>query len=572
MNDKQTVVPDPLAHERMDAQESAPPQDIDLVAVKLTDTGRVRPHNEDYVDFSVPTDPQQQARKGAIFLVADGMGGHQAGEVASRGAVETTIQRYYADTSRDVGKSLVRAVQAANQQIHAQAQTDPSKSGMGTTLVAAVILGRKVYVANVGDSRAYLINNSSMAQITEDHSWVEEQVRAGLLTPEQAKRHPQRNLVTRALGSKPSVEVDLFEGKVSTGDVIFLCSDGLTGRVEDHEIAAIVRDHPPHEAAQLLVDAANERGGSDNITILIVSAEKEAAIAPVLAPAAGQPESARRSWLIPVLVGAVAVVALVLGALWATGVLFGGAPTPTALPAVTTSIETPTMEPSSTEDTGLSPIPTATASPGATSTGPTATLAPTSTGQPEVTPTVALSVPTVELTSPLPTLPSPGLTGPAPASEQQEFVTFEWSYAATLGSEEAFQVLIWKEGASEHPGAAKSWGGTRQTIDLDYVPQLMDGGAGQYFWSVVVVRRSTDERLSPEALPRRFTYLGPAGQSTPAPTPTNTGIATKIPLPPTFTPEPPSDTPEPPTDTPKPTPTETPTDTPEVPTLPTVEL
>ena len=253
----------------------------------------MRPHNEDYVDFYVPPDPQQAARKGAIYLVADGMGGHQAGEVASRGAVETAIERYYADTSRDVGKSLVRAVQAANRQIHAQAQTDPSKSGMGTTLVAAVILGRKVYVANVGDSRAYLINRASMAQITEDHSWVEEQVRAGLLTPEQAKRHPQRNLVTRALGSKPSVDVDLFEGEVSTGDAILLCSDGLTGRVEDHEIAAIVRDHSPNEAARLLVAAANERGGSDNITVLIVSTEKDAgAIAPVLAPAVAAPPSA----------------------------------------------------------------------------------------------------------------------------------------------------------------------------------------------------------------------------------------------------------------------------------------
>jgi len=566
MNSNQTVVPDPLAHERMDAQETVPSQEIDLVAVKLTDTGRVRPHNEDYVDFFVPPDPQQQARKGAIYLVADGMGGHQAGEVASRGAVETTIQRYYADTSRDVGKSLVRAVQAANQQIHAQAQTDLSKSGMGTTLVAAVTLGRKVYVANVGDSRAYLINKSSMTQITDDHSWVEEQVRAGLLTPDQAKRHPQRNLVTRALGSKPSVDVDLFEGKVSTGDVIFLCSDGLTGRVEDHEIAAIVRDHPPHEAAQLLVDAANERGGSDNITVLIVSAEKDAAIAPVLAPAVGQRESGRRSWLIPVLVGAVAVVALVLGALWATGVLFGGAPTPTALPAVATVIETPTLEPSPTGDTDLSPIPTATATPGATSTGPTATLAPTSTGLPEVTPTVALSVPTVELTSPLPTLPSPGLTSPAPASEQQGFVTFKWSYTGTLGSDEAFQVLIWKEGASEHLGAAQSWGETRQTIDLDHVPKLVVGGAGQYLWSVVVVRRGTDERISDEAAPRRFTYLGPARPptATPTPTPTNTGIATKIPPTPTDTPEPTAAGPEPPTGAP--------TDSPTLPAPPTVEL
>jgi serine/threonine protein phosphatase PrpC len=523
----------------VEAKDSAPPQEIDLVAVKLTDTGRVRPHNEDYVDFYVPPDPQQRARQGAIYLVADGMGGHQAGEVASQGAVELAIEHYYADPSHDVGRSLVRAVQAANRQIYTQAQSDPTKSGMGTTLVAAVILGRKVYVANVGDSRAYLINKSTIAQITEDHSWVEEQVRAGLLTPEQAKRHPQRNLVTRALGSKPSMDVDLFEGRVGDGDMILLCSDGLTGRVEDHEIAAIVRDHLPHEAAQLLVAAANERGGSDNITVLIVSSETDAAIAPVTAPAVVAEAAAGRSWLIPALVGGVAIVATILGVLWATGILFDGEPTP--IPEPTDAILTviPTEEPSATEDAGLSPLPTATGTPEPTSSGPTATLAPTLTGEPESTPTSSLpqrSVPTVEPPSPLPTLPVPDLTSPAPASNQRGSVTFAWSYPGTLGSEEAFQVLIWKDGASAHLGAAQVWGQTEQPIDLDHVPQLVDGGAGLYYWSVVVVRKGTDERLSSEASPRRFTYLGPASLPTPTPTPTNTGLPTKIPPTPTNTP------------------------------------
>ena len=558
MNSNQTVVPDPLANERMDAQDTVPQKPIDLVAVKLTDTGRVRPHNEDYVDFYVPPDRQQEARKGAIYLVADGMGGHQAGEVASRGAVETAIERYYADTSRDVGRSLVRAVQAANQQIHAQAQSDPSKSGMGTTLVAAVILGRKVYVANVGDSRAYLINKNSISQITEDHSWVEEQVRAGLLTPEQAKRHPQRNLVTRALGSKPAVDVDLFEGVVGRGDVILLCSDGLTGRVEDHEIAAIVRDHPPHKAAQLLVAAANERGGSDNITILIVSTETEAAIAPAVATAVPAKASTRRSLLIPMLVGGVAIVAIILGVLWATGILFGGEPTPTSMPPDASATVTPTVEPSATEDTGLSPLPTSMATPEATSAGPTATLAPTSMDEPTSAPTSSTpspSMPTVEVTVPLPTLPSPVLTSPAQSTEQQGSVTFAWSYPRTLESDQAFQVLIWKDGTTVHLGAAQAWGKTQQPIDLDHVPQIVDGGVGLYYWSVVVVRKGTDERLSLEAQPRRFTYLGPASSSSPTPTPTNTGLPTKIPLP-TWTPILPSDTPTP-TDTATATPTHT---------------
>jgi serine/threonine protein phosphatase PrpC len=571
MNDRQTVVPDPLGHGSMDAQETLPPQEIDLVAVKLTDTGRVRPHNEDYVDYYVPPDPQQLARNGAIYLVADGMGGHQAGEVASRGAVEMTIQRYYADASQDVGRSLVRAVQAANQQIHAQAQADTSKSGMGTTLVAAVVLGRKVYVANVGDSRAYLINKRSITQITEDHSWVEEQVRAGLLTQEQAKRHPQRNLVTRALGSKPSVDVDLFEGAISTGDHLLLCSDGLTGRVEDSEIAAIVRDHPPHEAARQLVATANERGGTDNITVLIVSTEKETAIAPAPALSVGTRESTRRSWLIPVLVGVVAIVALVLGVLWVTGTLFGAKPTETALPPVATATGTPAIEGSPTADASLSPVPPASATPSATSSGPTATLAPTPTALPEITPPSASPLPTVGLPSPVPTLPSPRLTSPAPATEQQGLVTFRWDYTETLGDEEAFQVLIWKEGASTHLGAAQSWPRTWQTIDLDSVPEVKRGGAGQYLWTVVVVRRGSDERLSPEAAPRDFTYLGPSGLVTPSSTPSNTPTATNTPKPPTDTQVPPTDTPVAPTDTPPPTPTDTPDGPPAVPSLPPVE-
>ena len=498
MNSNQTVVPDPLAHERADAQETAPPQEIDLEAVKLTDTGRVRPHNEDYVDSFVPPDPQQQARKGAIYLVADGMGGHQAGEVASRGAVETTIQRYYADTSRDVGKSLVRSVQAANQQIHAQAQADPSKTGMGTTLVAAVILGRKVYVANVGDSRAYLINKSSMTQITDDHSWVEEQVRAGLLTPDQAKRHPQRNLVTRALGSKPSVDVDLFEGEVSTGDVIFLCSDGLTGRVEDHEIAAIVRDYPPHEAARLLIAAANERGGSDNITVLIVSTDKEAAIAPMPAAAVGKREAARRSWLIPVLVGGVAIVALVLGILWATGTLFGGKPTETAVPPVATAMETPTPEASPAGDLGPSPLPAAPTTPEATNTTPTATLAPTPMGQPEITPTSSLPLPTVATPAPVPTLPtSPRLTSPPLASEQQGPVTFEWNYTATLGDEEAFQVLILERRYERAPGSCSVL--VRNTAD--HLPGSRAPTDHRRHWAVFVERgRGTQRHRRPAQL------------------------------------------------------------------------
>ncbi len=564
MSDKQTVVPDPLARERKDAHEPASPQEIDLVAVKLSDTGRVRPHNEDYVDFFVPPDPQQRALKGAIYLVADGMGGHQAGEVASRGAVDLVIRGYYDDPSRDVGKSLVRAIQAANHQLHAQAQADQSKSGMGTTLVAAVVLGRKVHVANVGDSRAYLINNRSISQITEDHSWVEEQVRAGLLTHEQAKRHPQRNLVTRALGSKPAVEVDLFEGEISKGDRLLLCSDGLTGRVEDHEVAAIVRQHPPREATRILVDMANERGGNDNITVLIVSTEKEAVTAPAPAVVPARRAGARPSWMIPALVGGVALVAVLLGTLWATGILFKSEPTETPLPSMTAATVTGTLE-AATEDTSLSPLPTEEGTPAGTA-GPTSTLAPTVEGQPTATPSGSGLLPTSASPTPTPTLPKPTLISPLPSVALQGVVRFEWSYSRTLGQNQAFQVLIWKEGEIDHQGAADSQTEKWQSIDLDAVPKLNSDGPGEYLWSVVVVDSRTDDPLSPEATPRKFVYLDPTSQATPTYTPSPTPPPTKAPLVSTWTPTP-SDTPTP-SNTPTPEPTDTNTPEPIVSTVP----
>ncbi len=552
MSDKQTVVPDPLAQGRKEAQELASPQEVDLVAVKLSDTGRVRPHNEDYVDFFVPPDPQQRARKGAIYLVADGMGGHQAGEVASRGAVELAIRGYYDDPSRDVGKSLVRAIQAANQQLHAQAQADQSKSGMGTTLVAAVVLGRKVYVANVGDSRAYLINNKNITQITEDHSWVEEQVRAGLLTHEQAKKHPQRNLVTRALGSKPAVDVDLFEGEISKGDTLLLCSDGLTGRVDDREVAAIVRQHPPHEATRILVDTANERGGNDNITVLIVSTEAAAVVAPAPAAPPGRRAGALPSWFIPALVGGVALVAVLLGTLWATGILFKAKPDATPSPPVAAATETGAVE-AATEDASLSPVATeADMTPGTA--GATSTLAATSEVQPTSTPTSSGLLPGQPSPTPTPTLPKPILTSPLPSVALQGVHRFEWTYSRTLGPNQAFQVLIWKEGETDRRGAADSQTNPWQEINLDAVPKLNSDGPGEYLWSVVVVDSKTDKPISPEATPRKFIYLGPTVQTTPTFTPSATLPPTKIPLPPTWTPTP-SNTPTP-SETPTPEPTD----------------
>ncbi len=506
-------------------QRSIEPPPFDLEVAKLTDVGRVRSHNEDYVDYYIPSDPHQRALKGSIYLVADGMGGHQAGEVASREAVEWTMGQYYADTAHDVPTSLVRAIRMANARLFEQAQSDPDKGGMGSTLVAAVIVGQKVYIANVGDSRAYLINARGVMQITEDHSWVEEQVRAKLLTPEQARRHPQRNLVTRALGSKSDVEVDLFEGELEAGDTLLLCSDGLTGRVEDPELAAIALQYPAQEAARQLVALANERGGNDNISVLIVNARQEAITVPAPALAPSKKERRSRSVLVPALVGMAAVLALaVVGWLGIRfiGPLLEGTSTPAIPPRVTASaspasptgttipagVISPTLEITPTPTVTLTLTPTATISPTITRTETAMSVA-----SPQPTPTRRPPTATVQPTQPpQPTpslLPPPVLQSPQDGAELRGIQTFRWEYAAPLGQGNAFEVLIWKEGDTDHNGAAEAVEAQEQSIDLDQVPQVKAGGVGKYFWSVVVIRRSDRKRLSAEASPRSFTYIGP---------------------------------------------------------------
>lgn len=469
---------------------AAAPAVLELRVAKLTDVGQARPHNEDYVDFAIPSDPRQLALKGSIFAVADGMGGHQAGEVASKGAVEATIANYQADTGHDVGTALVRAFRGANQQLYAQAEGDPSKGGMGTTLVAAVLVGRKVYVANVGDSRAYLVNSQGISQITEDHSWVEEQVRAGLLNNEQARRHPQRNLVTRALGSKPAVEVDLFEGEITAGDILLLCSDGLTGRITDPEIADIVRASAPSEAARRLVALANDRGGNDNITVLIISADEATPTVKAPLPASGKPQPARHLPLWPivaVLGGLLLVGAVIAGLLVASGIL--------PLPFLQASTETPAPAPT------LSPAPaTAEATQTVGPTGAvtaTATLSPTGTSEAEPPSTPGPSLGPVTLVA-----PGDGIT-------LAGVVTFAWDFGPDpLPEGLAFQLLI-GQGDPPDPGAQAvgqpGWQ-EEQRVELD---ELLEQ-EGEYYWTVLVVENSGAARTISEAPPRTFVYEGAA--------------------------------------------------------------
>ena len=246
----------------------------------LSDVGKVRPHNEDFVGDPLSMAPlvgdrAPTSRLGWLFAVADGMGGHAAGEVASRVAVEALFSSYYS-SEEDPRRAFDRAMAAANEAVRwaglGTVDLDSPRSRMGTTLVAAVVEGQKLLVANVGDSRAYLLADGSFLQITQDHSIITEQVRLGLLTAHEARRAPLRNVITRALGSTEDSEPDVFELPWATRRTLLLCSDGLHGVVEDRAIEAILAAEPPARAVRRLIDAANAAGGPDNISTIVIRA------------------------------------------------------------------------------------------------------------------------------------------------------------------------------------------------------------------------------------------------------------------------------------------------------------
>ncbi len=228
-----------------------------LLAGATSDVGQVREKNED--SFLVDD-------RLALFAVADGMGGHRGGAVAS----STSLEALRASVAS--GDEISDAVQSANDAVFEAASDDPELAGMGTTLTAAVAIdGSTLLVGHVGDSRAYLVRGDDMAQVTEDHSLVEELVREGRLTRAQADVHPQRSIITRALGVEPIIAVDLYAIRPENGDRLVLCSDGLTTMLRDREIVGILRaESDPRAAADLLVDAANEAGGEDNITAVVI--------------------------------------------------------------------------------------------------------------------------------------------------------------------------------------------------------------------------------------------------------------------------------------------------------------
>lgn len=248
----------------------APPE---VFVSMRTDTGCVREANEDCGRVFESGDPARVAGRGLLAVVADGMGGHAAGEVASRMAVEAISDVYYRGRG-EAAAALKRAFAEANRRIFAAAQGDAELRGMGTTATALALLNGTAVMAHVGDSRLYLLRGGEMYLLTEDHSAVMEMVKLGVITPEQARTHADKNVILRALGTNPEVEISTWDEPlpVRAGDQFLLSSDGLHDLVEDAQIKATALAAPgPHEACERLVALARERGGHDNITVGIVS-------------------------------------------------------------------------------------------------------------------------------------------------------------------------------------------------------------------------------------------------------------------------------------------------------------
>ncbi|MEQ1832591.1 MAG: Stp1/IreP family PP2C-type Ser/Thr phosphatase [Candidatus Eisenbacteria bacterium] len=309
-----------------------------FVIASATDVGRRRTGNEDSHALWVADDPQVRADRGLLCVVCDGMGGANAGEVASQLSVATVVESVSANRTADPATALRDAVELANQRVHTQASTNPDQRGMGTTCTAMLLRGTEVWIGHVGDSRAYLVRGGRARPLTRDHSLVAELVDKGHLTPEEAKHDPRRNVVTRSVGALEHVEVDAelaFDGS-EPGDVFVLCSDGLHGLVTDAEIAQLASESAPSDACAALIDLANERGGPDNITVFVVrrsaggAGSARVAASPAVA-ASADAAPARRSpppiGLLGVVAGALLLIVAVVGL-----VLFGQLKSRPAIP------------------------------------------------------------------------------------------------------------------------------------------------------------------------------------------------------------------------------------------------
>jgi protein phosphatase len=257
-------------------------------AVVVTDLGNIRTNNEDVGLFFRVDDAHE---KGCLLMVADGMGGHNAGEVASRMAADMISHEYFKQNT-SIEKSLHKAFELANKNIFEKSRSARSMNGMGTTCTTLVIVGADIYYGHVGDSRAYLLKKEKISQITEDHTYVQELVNKGEITPGEAAIHPKRNILTNAMGTKESLRIDTgkFALPIEENDRLMICSDGLYDYLNENEIARILGGTSLHDAANEMVEEAKRRGGHDNITVVV--AEK-------ITVTNGSPEKETRDFDIP---------------------------------------------------------------------------------------------------------------------------------------------------------------------------------------------------------------------------------------------------------------------------------
>ena len=237
-----------------------------------TDRGLIREINEDscMIIPGCSTSP-------CAFIVADGMGGHNCGEIASRMTVEYISELVRGNGSSlagtDAGNVLTGIVEQVNTKVYEKSLESAELSGMGTTMTMALIAANTLTAAHVGDSRLYMIRNGEISQLTEDHSYIAELLKKGTLTKEEAENHPRRNIITRAIGSSPDILVDVISQEIFENDIFVLSTDGLTNMICDNEISEIVRGNEPEAACTKLIEAANKQGGDDNITVIVIKCE-----------------------------------------------------------------------------------------------------------------------------------------------------------------------------------------------------------------------------------------------------------------------------------------------------------
>jgi protein phosphatase len=283
-------------------------EDSRLVVGAATDPGPVREENEDSVYFSEPSGDGADAAGMVLLAVADGMGGYQRGEVASQMAIETLVE-HVTGVIDDIPTALKQAIRQANERIYEGGSAEGEHNMMGTTLVAGVLKGPDLTIANVGDSRAYLIRANKLTQITQDHSLVAEQVAMGAMTAEEARESHHKNIITRALGHRQKIDIDIFELKMLPDDRLLFSTDGLHDYVDDDELIAALTGEAPENAAKEIVSRAISGGSTDNVTALI------AWMAPVSALEAPKPTAApsdRSRLLVPALVGLAVLILIVI--------------------------------------------------------------------------------------------------------------------------------------------------------------------------------------------------------------------------------------------------------------------